>query len=696
MNNEENNFIRLTPFKMQVLQNFPFIDADFDALTNYELLCKVVEYLNLTMEDVNILRDEIIGFEEYFDNLDVQEEINNKLDEMAENGELTEIIKSYVDPLYQSYTDNINAEIDSMNNSITNINNKVDASVGITPIPVTSVDDMTDETKIYVLTTNGYWYYYDSEWTQGGLYQSAGINENSIVPEYTTFYNNFNLIPKFNWVEGQVYANNGTLTTNNSGCYNAEYVSVDPTKKLYLIANDKFSSNYIKMIQYNSSKNVLTYSDISYAARSFQLNASCAYVRFAFYSNKFTTRPDNLFMLVSEDEYYKLNSYNIASKLKDDYNDKEISSDVLINHNVRYSNYVYKYGLTLTNSNVKFNNVNDVEFTGTATTSIVYVGAYLHFDDIQLNDVVYVDTSGTNKTITAVRLIRDGDIKVIELNKIAPSLYAGTVTNDILTYKEQLRAFVRFDDITNGDSVKVRIKTTLNNKSNTLEDYIDKNDSFKKFILLGDSITHMTGTSNWFLYLQEKMNASLIANVSVDGAHLKDYSDTGAYDGDPQNGNHNNVLGNQVQKIINNNYSAPDYIVIAIGTNGGINTTSAGIKDTYYDENETLIDVDEVDRQTDAGAFRWCNEKLHDTYPNAKIIWCTPIQGTLRSTHAIIEWGENLKELCSWGSNYCIDTEKCGISITNATEYLADGLHPNASGAKLMGNYNASEIRKIL
>ena len=35
----------LTPFKMQVLTNFPYIEADFDALTNYQLLCKIVEYL---------------------------------------------------------------------------------------------------------------------------------------------------------------------------------------------------------------------------------------------------------------------------------------------------------------------------------------------------------------------------------------------------------------------------------------------------------------------------------------------------------------------------------------------------------------------------------------------------------------------------------------------------------------------------
>jgi len=99
MNNEK-KFIKLTPFKMQVLQSFPFIDEDFDAITNYELLCKVVEYLNKTVDNVNLLESDFkILYDyvhDYFDNLDVQEEINNKLDEMAESGELTDIIAQYL------------------------------------------------------------------------------------------------------------------------------------------------------------------------------------------------------------------------------------------------------------------------------------------------------------------------------------------------------------------------------------------------------------------------------------------------------------------------------------------------------------------------------------------------------------------------------------------------------------------------
>lgn len=35
------NKIKLSPFKWFVLQNFPFIEANFDAVTNWELFCQL-------------------------------------------------------------------------------------------------------------------------------------------------------------------------------------------------------------------------------------------------------------------------------------------------------------------------------------------------------------------------------------------------------------------------------------------------------------------------------------------------------------------------------------------------------------------------------------------------------------------------------------------------------------------------------
>lgn len=97
-----------------VLQNFPFIEEDFDALTDYQLICKVVEYLNTVITSQNEVIQQMINVtadferleelfnqlrdyvDHYFENLDVQEEVNNKLEDMAEDGTLQEIINAYI------------------------------------------------------------------------------------------------------------------------------------------------------------------------------------------------------------------------------------------------------------------------------------------------------------------------------------------------------------------------------------------------------------------------------------------------------------------------------------------------------------------------------------------------------------------------------------------------------------------------
>lgn len=105
---EKEEYKKLKPFNRFVLQNFPYIDADFDALTNYELLAKIIEYLNRVIENENAVSDNVKNLYDafielqnyvnnYFDNLDVQEEINNKLDEMAESGQLAEIIAQFLE-----------------------------------------------------------------------------------------------------------------------------------------------------------------------------------------------------------------------------------------------------------------------------------------------------------------------------------------------------------------------------------------------------------------------------------------------------------------------------------------------------------------------------------------------------------------------------------------------------------------------
>lgn len=105
MNNYDYKY--LTPFKWFILENFPFIEADFDALTNWQLFCKlgkemnkIIDSANLTGEQVENLTNAFNELKSYVDNyfteLNVQEQINNKLDAMAESGELAEIINQEI------------------------------------------------------------------------------------------------------------------------------------------------------------------------------------------------------------------------------------------------------------------------------------------------------------------------------------------------------------------------------------------------------------------------------------------------------------------------------------------------------------------------------------------------------------------------------------------------------------------------
>ena len=101
------NYTNLPPFKWFVLQNFPFIEADFDALTNWQLFCKlgkeinkVIAKLNLTGEQVESLTNAFNDLEtyvnNYFENLDIQAEVDAKLDDMVESGTLAEIINQEI------------------------------------------------------------------------------------------------------------------------------------------------------------------------------------------------------------------------------------------------------------------------------------------------------------------------------------------------------------------------------------------------------------------------------------------------------------------------------------------------------------------------------------------------------------------------------------------------------------------------
>jgi chromosome segregation ATPase len=91
------------------LNNFPFIEADFDAVTYYQLLCKIVESVNSTIGLTNNLLDEYEEMEDKYNELiALVNQLQSRLDTIQE--ELT----AYIDLKTAETKADLEAEINDL------------------------------------------------------------------------------------------------------------------------------------------------------------------------------------------------------------------------------------------------------------------------------------------------------------------------------------------------------------------------------------------------------------------------------------------------------------------------------------------------------------------------------------------------------------------------------------------------------
>lgn len=222
----------LAPFK-RFCCSLGMIPASYKASMSYEeQLMWLCDYLENTViptvnnntdatNELQTLFNELHDYvEHYFDNLDVQQEINNKLDTMSEDGSLITIIAPYLQPFIDEQNQAINNAITQQNGRISQVENFVQASTNINPLVASTISGMTDTSRIYVLTTDGHWYYWNgTQWTDGGVYQAVELEENSV--SYDALNENIQ-----NSLEG-VYIDENTYDTTNEYITNAGSLVTD-------------------------------------------------------------------------------------------------------------------------------------------------------------------------------------------------------------------------------------------------------------------------------------------------------------------------------------------------------------------------------------------------------------------------------------------------------------------------------------
>lgn len=608
-------------------------------------------------------------------------------------------------------TTNISNEMITRANEVTNLQSQVNGLASGSPLVASSVSGMTNTNRVYVNTSNGHWYTYNgSTWVDGGIYQSAGIENGSITPIKTNFMEEINKIPLKEWTNNKILDYSTGVESNfTNASYSKKYIEIPYGKTKIVTLTHNTTNNRVALYFYDEEKTFLTCISNLNNNTVTSIPSNAKYFRIGFQAQ---LGYGDYIILYYEDFIKGLNVYN-NGKLKDKY--VNLDCDKIL-YNMKKLNIlptVYDEGIAV--PTINGNSVN-YAFTN-AQTSNGYIGILVNWN-IKVGDVITLEVDNnfpatqfnifkTRENILQPALSsQGGNLGRISIINGKASL---TITSELISKIVNNSLFFTFLVPTgeNGTNYNFNIKVSLNDDYYYFNDFILNNyTSSKEYkaMFLGDSITALTGNRAWWEYFNRIINVTDCVNVAVNGARLRDFADT-VYDGNPTSHSNNNVLGNQVQKIINNQntYITPDFIFIAIGTNDGISATIDDGYNAYYDSNNTLIPISNVNRQTDAGAFRYCNEKLHTLYPNAMIVWCTPIQAenSIRNVKSILNYGNSLKNLCATGSVYCIDTEKCGINGINEVrnsngQYLIDGLHPNSAGAEKMGNFNASEFKKFL
>lgn len=112
-------YINLQPFQAWVQQSLPAVYDD--SLSYTDLLAKMLAYLNNLVENNTALSTDMKHAIDYintfFDSTDFQDKVDDKLNRMASDGTLSQLIQ----PLFDAYKKEINQTVATQNTSISNI-----------------------------------------------------------------------------------------------------------------------------------------------------------------------------------------------------------------------------------------------------------------------------------------------------------------------------------------------------------------------------------------------------------------------------------------------------------------------------------------------------------------------------------------------------------------------------------------------
>ena len=631
--------------------------------------------------------------EHYFDNLDVQEEINNKLDEMAENGKLENLI--------QPFLNNFQIQINNQNIKISDIDKKVQAATNGSPLSASSIEEMTDTSKIYVNTTNGNWYYYNGEtWVSGGVYQGMDLDQyyknilfdtqaetTKIIEEPSingyldvrgyftenTVSKHTNYIPvnNFNTIEYQTFLNEEGF----------EIGFFDEDKKLLndisIIGNNSSSIKTIS-IPFNAKFVVLSYYNYS--------GLSSPYIKL-YKNNSIKTKIDSLF----NDNYNILDNINFLNSEITEKTEKPSINGFLTNKGIFDKTSKAKHTDYIT-----IDNYDTIQYQ----TYLNNTGYELAFFDINKKLLSESSILG-NESVTLKNTNIPNNAKYVMLSYYSTS----TIPLEkafIKLYKNN-SLINKIDNFFNtsplkdknilifGDSITDCCNFGINFENKTTTSYSFKNPS-NSFV---NSKEQTINYSMWPKLLRDLCAPLEVRNYAKSGARIVTFQNSDNTDNLRQNLSYQVDLSlndltnpNDVFKVSD---LTPDIIIFAIGTNDGTPNDTYDIAMEKTVDDSGYVNVEETLSNLDTTYFnqalRYNFLRLKNKFPYAQFYFVLPIQR--RTTKNLDEQKIlDITKMCKAYSINIIDgAAQIGIISDlskNVDIYFKDGLHPNDKGQNLM------------
>lgn len=236
-----------------------------DSLSYYELLCKVVNYLNNIMSDMNTLSLDVDNINkaynqlqnyvnDYFSTLNVETEINNKLDLMAQNGTLSALIK----PLFDKYKTEIDSEVDMQNSKINVLENRMNTFTSL-PSGSTSGDAELTDIRVPANTFNNNKPYSNAGDAVRGQVNSLNNNindmSNNTISNIMKIINVNDYGESLGWKDG-FFIDYGVEKENSEWCTLNGYIQLK--ENVPLIVDLRGLDNYLGYCSFFDSQHTLS------------------------------------------------------------------------------------------------------------------------------------------------------------------------------------------------------------------------------------------------------------------------------------------------------------------------------------------------------------------------------------------------------------------------------------------------------